>query len=55
LRDCAEALKMTVLTSAHGMKTIASALPISSGSDHLFPGLPEVKRTRSIGSSNPGK
>ena len=35
--------------------TIKSRLPISSGSDPPFPGLPEVKRTRNIGSENPGK
>jgi hypothetical protein len=37
------------------MKTIASALPISSGSNHPFPGLREVKWTKDIGSENPGK
>ena len=55
LRDSAEALKMSGWTSVTDMKTIAFSLPISSGSNHPFPGLPEVKRTRSIGSTNPGK
>ena len=38
-----------------GMKITTFSLPISSGSDRPFPGLPEVKRTRSVGSANPGK
>jgi hypothetical protein len=37
------------------MKIIVFSLPISSGSKHPFQGLPEVKRTRNIGSGNPGK
>jgi hypothetical protein len=37
------------------MNTIATSLPIFSGSDHPFLGLPEVKRTRNIGRENPRK
>jgi hypothetical protein len=43
------------MKASTGMKTIALSLPISSGSYHPFPGLLEVKRTRNIGSTNPGK
>lgn len=51
-----EAFKTAAAETIFERKKAASpVLPISSDSNHPFPGIREVKRTRYIGSQNPGK